>query len=477
MAKKAAITAMQMDFPTNGAEREKLVPQITDHCGLSKRASIDWLRAFAASLNAPEKQLEVWKEIQTRANGDALPPEILRGISQVHMDVLARADEKEAAFELAKEIVSMGVDGRQDIANVADWILKRDLLDLFDRFYEASRDEFEADRSLLYRLAEAQVKNGDDDTAQETAKRAFEIEPDERCIATREWIWQTFQARDSIHTTVANHLRDRGFFKWAEREYRQSMSLKMEPHFVYIKSHRWLSEMLHDQQDDERAGEVLNMLMDALDEKENAKIKKAFAIYDEPIGAVQARMNFFYAAHHRKQNDTEKEMQALTKGVKASPYDADVLIAMHRVKDAPGEWRSDTREYIQKADKHATAAIKKARVEWERSNGQPRSQRILAQKLNDYAWLVGNTIGDAQQAIRSSHESLELEPGTPGYLDTLGRCYYRVGDYENAIRYQEQAVRRDPHSGQLLRQLDLFKSAMAQKNLAKEVGAKDGAKE
>ena len=85
----------------------------------------------------------------------------------------------------------------------------------------------------------------------------------------------------------------------------------------------------------------------------------------------------------------------------------------------------------------------------------------LAQRLNDYAWLVGNTEGNVEQALRFSQESLRLRPGTPGYLDTLGRCYYRLGDCENAVKFQRQAVRRDPHSGQLIRQLELFESALA----------------
>ena len=465
LAKRSAILAMQLEYPTQPAKREALADDISIHCGLSKRTSVVWLRAFAASLNEPEQQLGVWKQIQASAENDNLPSETLRGISQVHMDILARAGEKEAAFDLAKQVVNMGVEGRQDIAEVADWILKRDLMELFDRFYEANRNEFEADRTLLYRLAEAQVKHGDRETAEETARRAFEIEPDAQSVATRDWIWQNFQSRDSIHTTVANTLRDRGFFAWAEREYRASIQLKMQPHFVYIKSHVWLSEMLHDQQDDKNAGDVLDSLLKEY--QKDAEIKKAFAAFEQQLTATQARAHFFHACHYRAQNDLEREMMALEKGIKASPYDADVLIAMHRVRGAPDEWYEKTRSSIRIADKNAMKAIENARVAWERSNGRESARRNLTQKLNDYAWLVGNTIGDGEQAIRFSHDSLELEPGTPGYLDTLGRCYYRMGEYEEAVRYQRQAVRRDPHSGQLLRQLELFESALNQEEASK----------
>ena len=48
-----------------------------------------------------------------------------------------------------------------------------------------------------------------------------------------------------------------------------------------------------------------------------------------------------------------------------------------------------------------------------------------------------------------------------GYLDTLGRCYYAVGDYANAVKFQSQAIELDPHSGQMNRQLVVFREALA----------------
>lgn len=86
---------------------------------------------------------------------------------------------------------------------------------------------------------------------------------------------------------------------------------------------------------------------------------------------------------------------------------------------------------------------------------------------NQLAWLVGNTFGDYDEAVRLSQRSLEIRPDYAGYLDTLGRCYYAKGDFENAIKYQSQAVKLDPHSGQIQRQLALFKKEQAAKGGAK----------
>jgi tetratricopeptide (TPR) repeat protein len=81
--------------------------------------------------------------------------------------------------------------------------------------------------------------------------------------------------------------------------------------------------------------------------------------------------------------------------------------------------------------------------------------------LNHWAWLISNTTGDYDKALRFSQKSLELRPDTASFLDTLGRCYFAVGDLENAIKYQRQAVELEPSTRILKRQLDEFEAALA----------------
>jgi tetratricopeptide (TPR) repeat protein len=99
---------------------------------------------------------------------------------------------------------------------------------------------------------------------------------------------------------------------------------------------------------------------------------------------------------------------------------------------------------------------------------------------NQWAWLIGNTEGDYQKAIRYSHRSLELIPpeagedAGAGFLDTLGRCYYAAGDYENAVKYQRQAIEKVDYMQVMRRQLALFEKALAEKQGAgsEEQGAR-----
>ncbi len=98
----------------------------------------------------------------------------------------------------------------------------------------------------------------------------------------------------------------------------------------------------------------------------------------------------------------------------------------------------------------------------------------LALSNNQLAWLIANTEGDFDEAIRCSAKSLVLQPNRSGFLDTLGRCYYAKGDYENAVKYQSQAVALEPHSPLIVTQLALFQQALAQQE---KINQEDAAQE
>jgi tetratricopeptide (TPR) repeat protein len=74
---------------------------------------------------------------------------------------------------------------------------------------------------------------------------------------------------------------------------------------------------------------------------------------------------------------------------------------------------------------------------------------------------LSNTDRDLQEALKASQESLRLRPNEPGFLDTLGRCHFALKDYANAVKFQEQAVAGEPHSGTMRRQLEIFRKALA----------------
>jgi tetratricopeptide (TPR) repeat protein len=148
---------------------------------------------------------------------------------------------------------------------------------------------------------------------------------------------------------------------------------------------------------------------------------------------------------------------------------------MYRIEKADQEFRDATRRRIEASAKRLQDAIRLA----ERSMRHPRAKNqgsaveLLAEAYNEFAWLIANTAGDYRQALRSSLKSLELEPGSGAYLDTLGRCYYAVGDLKNAVKTQKQAVDKAPYFQQIQRQLKFFEAELAKKTADQESGQSD----
>jgi len=136
-----------------------------------------------------------------------------------------------------------------------------------------------------------------------------------------------------------------------------------------------------------------------------------------------------------------------------------VLIALYRLPNQSPERQKKTRGLLEDAAKGFREEIQAWRTALERADNEREQQdfgRMLATAYNQLAWLIGNTTGDYQEALQFSLRSLELRPGEAGHMDTLGRCYYAVGDVASAVKTQQEACRIDPHSGALRRQLDFF---------------------
>ena len=80
-------------------------------------------------------------------------------------------------------------------------------------------------------------------------------------------------------------------------------------------------------------------------------------------------------------------MAVLREGIKASPTDADVLIAMHRVQNPPDDWQRMTQASIHRAAILARQAIGTSRAMWQATNSRmgvthESARKQLAQKLN-----------------------------------------------------------------------------------------------
>jgi tetratricopeptide (TPR) repeat protein len=198
-----------------------------------------------------------------------------------------------------------------------------------------------------------------------------------------------------------------------------------------------------------------------------AKNAQARELPLRPQAGWISRMHYFYALDLMEKGKMEEARKHLDEGAVADPTDADVLIALYR-------WPIQTPEQQAAIRKLIATTTENFEKEMEShkggdGGGDPfgSEKQEYATACNQYAWLVSNTFGDFDKAIRASHKSVEvrqeLKREVGAYYDTLGRCYFAKQDFDNAIKYQTLALKLDPHSGQMKRQLALFQKAKAEK--------------
>jgi tetratricopeptide (TPR) repeat protein len=282
---------------------------------------------------------------------------------------------------------------------------------------------------LLYDLAVAQAGQGLQDLADKTAQRARQVIPGRT-------------AADLYgHLLMAYSLRRRGLFPWAVEEYRQVMrsSFPECAAMGYIA----LSEMYHDIGDDPDAAQTIQ---DALKMVDQRALENLEAVTDHSVAELRARMNYFLACHWQAKGDAAKHRQYVEEALKVYPTEVDSLIARYRLPDQDPDYRKKTRELIGRAVAGMREEIEKTPED--------------ATGYNQLAWLLGNTEGDLDEALRLVQKSVELSPDNGAYYDTMGRVCYARGDYPNAVKYQSLAAELEPHSGLILKQLQLFKDQL-----------------
>jgi tetratricopeptide (TPR) repeat protein len=229
----------------------------------------------------------------------------------------------------------------------------------------------------------------------------------------------------------------------------------------------YLGNLLYDYERHSDAADVLEPLVKAVENE--GRIGQLYTellrYYAGRLGlptadGLAARFHYYRACQHRDAGDPSRQREALELAIRADPTDADVLIAMYRLPESNEGWRAAVRKRIGEL-------CRRFQQEIDENPNDPTP-------YNQWAWLVSNTEGDFQKAIRYSHRSLELIPPAAGesagasFLDTLGRCYYAAGDYENAVKYQREAIQRIDYMQVMHRQLALFEQALANKREAGE---------
>jgi tetratricopeptide (TPR) repeat protein len=455
LAKYAALQVIDLGPPPTQAEKIELNKNINTIVGISKRPSAVWLRLYGKTLSEPTAILADWgraiaaEHEVLEKNPDRTSREIVRDLYRYEVDLLQSLDRGDAATDVIRRMFDLQDGSADQLQEMVDWLLFRKSWPLALELMQKSANIVDDNPRLLYRLAAIHWNLKDVIQANAIAAKALAIRPE----------------NFNDHLVIAHELEDQPLLAlWAEAEYRQVIANAMLPSRPDSAARFALSELLHDRLKELPAAETLQPICDLVKKDENARM--AIEQSGRSAEQVVSRMNFFFACDFHEQQNWAKEKEHLKIAVEANPKDADVLIAMYRLPEADEAWKAMTKEKLQAAIAEFRGEVERTKAELDSAEGDDSRRSIqqgYAIDCNQYAWLVGNTFGDHQEAVRFSQESVricrqlpEMKTNLAGFLDTLGRAFHGAGDVANAVKHQAMAVELNPVSGQIRRQLELF---------------------
>jgi tetratricopeptide (TPR) repeat protein len=422
-----------------------IVETVRKSLGECQRPGALWLLAWTRTSSEPEAVIAEWtkfvddEQALLRRAPEESSVEIVAGLTRFQIAWLNKLGKIDEAIVVIRRLVDLDRGNPESLAELLDCLMGQKAWKAIDELAVRFRAQFDAEPGLLYALAEAYVDQGQPARGEETAARAFQLYPGK-------------QQKPLIrHFIMAKHLASRGRFAWSRREFDEVIARSDGPEYKELRALAIssLAEMFHDQGQDREAADVLEKLVASIDA---GQVNEAELNGRRPSD-LRARMHYFTSCHWEHEGDAAKRREALDKALKAEPSDIDVLIACYRLPDQTPEFRGKIVEAIKKS-----AADTREEIAVDPEN--PAS-------YNQLAWLVANTEGDLDEALRCSLKSIELLSQLPelkssegGFRDTLAHVYFARGEFAKAVAEQSRAAELDPHSGLIQRQLGLFRKKL-----------------
>jgi len=421
---------------------QQLAETVQKGLGRSHRPAAKWLLVWLRFGDEPKAALSEWTKLveqeqaQLRTAPSETSPEIVAALLRFQIDWLKKFGETDKAVAAMRGLIDLEEGDPKTLGELLDWLVQQQAWKVVEEVAQRFQPQFRDDAVLLYILAQAYAEQGDQARAEATAAQAHKLNPGQEPEAL------------FVHLTTARQLQWRGMFAWAEREYRQVIADGPAGEIITASACLGLAEMLHDQARDLQAAKVLEELLASA---EKGKFPTG-DIADHSPAEIRSQMHYFLACHFQSIHDPAQERGHLLKALEADAPHIDALIACYRRADLAAEKRQEVLDRIRK-----TAADLQEEI------GDDPKNPSTALAYNQFAWLIGNTEGDLDLALRYSKLSIELSPQNGAFYDTLAHVYFAKGDYENAVQMQTRAAELEPHSGLIQRQLKFFREKLQQR--------------
>jgi hypothetical protein len=332
---------------------------------------------------------------------------------------------------------------------------------------------------LRYLRAEAFRQLNDVSAAERESKIAFDRNdsPDETEIYERCY--------------YGDFLRDRMQFDWAEQELQKAWQLALDERKLELSVSYKLAMMLSDGEDYYGAEKALRPLVERFEsEPEFAReidndIPAQTVFLPEERAILQSqRMRslwlYFRAKSKLQSNQIDSAWEDLQAALVSDPENVDIIISMMEMTDAsdpkqlsgrveksmaPQVKMPERRDEAKKAFASAVLAFRESLPRLEKNlrtssdSDRATHQSHYSIALNTYAWLLASTGHDLEYALECSELACRLAPNNAAYIDTLARCNFRIGNIEDAITLQKQAIAAEPSMRELRRNLEDFQAA------------------
>ena len=397
-----------------------------------------WLRAWAELAGDSQAAMLQWAKLVAaettllQQTPDESSPEIVERLIRFQVAWLRKLGKNDETQAAIGRLVGLERGDSESVGELLRWLIEQKAWKAIDDLAQRHAPQFAVEPDLLYALAQSYDERGDKQRARETAMRAFHLHPG------------TLNEQLGHHFMVAQQLCEHGQFAWARREFEHVISTANEAESLSAMARMLLAEMFHEQGQDRDAAAAMEKLVNLMDA---GKVPET--MFGGRARQIRLKLHYFSACRWAASGDVVKQRACLDKALEIDPEDIDVLIACYRLPDQPAAYRAKIVDSVKKLAEKLHAAVV----------ASPDNATLC----NNYAWVVGNTEGDFDDALKCSWKAVELMPEEGGYYDTLAHVYFGKGDFKNAVKYEAKAAKLDPHSGLIQIALERFRKKLAEK--------------
>ena len=450
LSKLAAIRIIESTIGDVKDQRRDRAKLIADELKLSRRNGANWLRTYNRYLLNPKAVASEWPDHLTdqleaaRFSTDSYQRTLVRDFARWQIKMYAQIEQPQQIASILENVAPSFTTSQAELLDLIDWLTKNNVSD--DMFVIEKQFEhlIDSDPLLHFTLIQFYDKLNQQEHKEALTKRAFQLIDEST-------------ADEKID--LAENLVSRGWIDWAEQALAKLVKDGDPSSDETARARVLLALTFFDWGNFKKCSDYLKPI---------AKLIETDRIFERTVATVSnhtsksLRCHYYFSLglFHREEGNTTDEIKNLELAWAADRTNVDALIALFRTNTDDQKWKDGILTQLKAKITQYDSDIKSAKQLYENRQSAMEISN-LALNYNQYAWLVSNTIGDRELARERSEKSLKLIPNSASYLDTLARCHYSLGDYENAVATQKKAAKLQPESGQILRQLEIFEKALA----------------